>query len=88
MKENDIDIIAWLLSGDVSIQYQVHRDLLGSEQKLLRDRISKEDWGAAFRSFRKSNGHLKDGGFNCHFNRKGAVHSSLHSTISVIEGIA
>ncbi|HBW35026.1 hypothetical protein [Desulfosporosinus sp. BICA1-9] len=31
--------------------------------------------------------HMNDGGFNCRFNRKGAVHSSLHSTISVIEGI-
>ena len=30
---------------------------------------------------------LPDGGFNCHFNRKGAKHSSLHSTLSVIEGI-
>lgn len=30
---------------------------------------------------------MNDGGFNCHSNRKGAVHSSLHSTLSVIEGI-
>ncbi len=31
---------------------------------------------------------LADGGFNCEYNsRKGAVHSSLHSTISVLEGI-
>ncbi len=31
--------------------------------------------------------HMKDGGFNCDSNRKGAVHSSMHSTISVLEGI-
>lgn len=31
--------------------------------------------------------HMKDGGFNCWLNRKGAKHSSLHSTISVVEGI-
>ncbi|HBV85772.1 hypothetical protein [Desulfosporosinus sp.] len=31
--------------------------------------------------------HMNDGGFNCRLNRKGAKHSSLHSTISVIEGI-
>ncbi len=31
--------------------------------------------------------HMPDGGFNCRANRQGAVHSSLHSTISVIEGI-
>lgn len=30
---------------------------------------------------------VHDGGFNCQFNRKGCVHSSLHSTLSVIEGI-
>jgi hypothetical protein len=30
---------------------------------------------------------MSDGGFNCHSNRKGAVHSSLHSTLSVLEGI-
>jgi hypothetical protein len=31
--------------------------------------------------------HMPDGGFNCESNRKGAVHSSLHSTVSVLEGI-
>ena len=31
---------------------------------------------------------MPDGGFNCQLNRSGAVHSSLHSTISVLEGIA
>jgi len=30
---------------------------------------------------------MMDGGFNCRSNRKGAVHSSLHSTLSVLEGI-
>ena len=30
---------------------------------------------------------MKDGGFNCHSNHVGAVHSSLHTTISVAEGI-
>ena len=31
--------------------------------------------------------HMLDGGFNCRSNRSGAVHSSLHSTISLLEGI-
>ncbi len=31
--------------------------------------------------------HMSDGGFNCRYNRSGAVHSSLHSTLSVLEGI-
>jgi hypothetical protein len=30
---------------------------------------------------------ISDGGFNCQSNRKGARHSSLHSTLSVLEGI-
>jgi hypothetical protein len=30
---------------------------------------------------------MHDGGFNCHSNSKGAVHSSLHTTLSVLEGI-
>lgn len=30
---------------------------------------------------------MGDGGFNCRSNRGGAVHSSLHSTISVLEGL-
>jgi hypothetical protein len=30
---------------------------------------------------------MKDGGFNCRFNRSGARHSSLYSTLSVAEGI-
>ena len=30
---------------------------------------------------------LPDGGFNCMLNRSGAVHSSLHTTLSVLEGI-
>lgn len=29
---------------------------------------------------------LDDGGYNCQLNRSGAVHSSLHSTLSVLEG--
>ena len=41
-------IIEWLLEGDVSIQYQVQRDLLGTERKDLQDRILNEGWGKQF----------------------------------------
>lgn len=174
------DLIEWLLNGDVSIQYQVHRDLLDTEKQQLRERIAIEGWGARFLSFRKKDGiwgrgfyqskwtsthytlldlknlaippdspeiraslrqiiqnhkgpdggiypigkvkrsdvclngmflnyasyfgtkedslrsvvdfllseQMQDGGFNCHSNRNGAVHSSMHSTISVLEGIS
>ena len=173
------NILSWLLDGDVSIQYQVQRDLLGQEVPDLRALIATEGWGKAFLSRRNSNGHwgrkfyqpkwisshytlldlrylcidpsneicketcikianeektadggvnpaetiaqsdvcvngmflnyasyfqipeeklksvvdfiltqrLPDGGFNCMFNRSGAVHSSMHSTISLLEGI-
>ena len=172
-------IIDWLLAGDVSIQFQVQRDLLGNNREDLRERISIEGWGSAFLSHRKNNGHwgikfyqpkwtsthytildlrnlyispgdelikesvdkivrhekgpdgginpsntiknsdvclngmflnyasyfktdqksletvvdfilsqiMTDGGFNCRFNRSGARHSSLHSTLSVLEGV-
>ena len=173
-------IINWLLDGDVSVQYQVYRDLLNKDRKDLQDKIAKEGWGAAFLSKRNPKGHwgqkfyqpkwtsshytlldlrnlcispdnvliktsidkiidsekgpdggvrpigieqksdvclngmflnyacyfktdeeklrsvvdfilsqiMTDGGFNCRSNRSGAVHSSLHSTLSVLEGIA
>ena len=50
-------IIEWLLEGDVSIQYQVHRDLLGSEMPARRERIATEGWGARFLAARNENGH-------------------------------
>ncbi len=176
------DVLEWLLAGDVSIQYQVYRDLLDSPtdvQAELQARIAHEGWGAEFLARRKSDGHwgggyyrlkwisthytlldlkalglprgikeieetvnmvleqekggdgginpavtvpesdvcvsgmflqcaayfgspeerlqpvidfilsqqLDDGGFNCNYNRGGAVHSSLHSTISMAEGL-
>jgi hypothetical protein len=176
---NRDQIIDWLLKGDISIQYQVYRDLLKTERIDLQDRIAKEGWGAKFLSLQNSMGHwgmsfyqpkwtsthytlldlknlaisrqnneiratikkliqtqkasdggidprksflqsdvcingmflnyasyfgmkveglksiidfilsqqLKDGGFNCHSNTKGAVHSSLHTTLSILEGI-
>lgn len=172
-------IIQWLLEGDVSIQYQVHRDLLSAERDDLRERIATEGWGARFLSCQNPDGHwgrkfyqpkwtsthytlldlknlaitpthpkirstiamlieqeksedgginpaetikqsdvcvngmflnyasyfamaeadlhsvvdfvleqqMGDGGFNCRSNRSGARHSSLHSTLSVLEGI-
>ncbi|MCK5465131.1 MAG: hypothetical protein KAI95_19020 [Bacteroidales bacterium] len=176
---NTQKIIDWLLEGDISIRYQVQRDLLSIEDEDLRNRISLEGWGAQFLSRRRPDGHwgmkfyqpkwtsshytlldlrnlciapdcreimetlekiirtekgrdggirpigsvqasdvcingmflnyasyfktapeqlesvvdfilsqtMPDGGFNCMSNRSGAVHSSLHTTLSVLEGI-
>jgi hypothetical protein len=49
--------IDWLLSGDVAIQYQTHRDLLGEERPDLRKLIDKEGWGATFLSKRNPSKH-------------------------------
>jgi hypothetical protein len=177
---NEKQIIEWLLKGDVSIQYQVHRDLLGDDRKDLQAKIADEGWGKKFLSEQNSNGHwgdrfyqpkwisthytlldlcnlnlppdnkivnnaielvldsgkaedggiplgpstskhsdvcvngmflnyasyfkteeksihsivdsildeiMPDGGFNCRSTRSGAKHSSLHSSISVLEGL-
>lgn len=173
------EILKWLLKGDVSIQYQVHRDLLSTDRNDLQEKISKEGFGAKFLSKRKVDGHwgikfyqpkwtsthytlldlrnlcivpdnplikesieiilqnekaddggllpigktqltdlcingmflnyasyfktnennlksvvdcilaqiMPDGGFNCRSNRFPTVHSSLHTTLSVLEGI-
>ncbi|MBK7441713.1 MAG: hypothetical protein IPI65_09345 [Bacteroidetes bacterium] len=175
---NKQQIINWLLKGDVSIQYQVWRDLLGKDKKNLQQKIATESWGNKFLSMQRANGHwgnsfynpkwisthytlldlrnlylppqnkivqatlkliveneksedggirlgpstsqhsdvcvngmflnyatyfqvpeiklrsivdsiseiMPDGGFNCQTTRSGAKHSSMHSTISVLEG--
>lgn len=176
---NSKNRILWLLEGDVSIQYQVHRDLLNTERSDLKTQIANEGWGARLLSKRNQNGHwglkfyqpkwtsthytlldlrnlciapdnpsiresisiilqnekakdggilpigtnqvsdqcingmflnyasyfktnekdlksvvdcllnqiMPDGGFNCRLNRSGATHSSLHTTLSVLEGL-
>ncbi len=173
------ELTEWLLDSDVSVQYQVYRDLLKTDRPDLKARIATEGWGAKFLSLRKGSGHwgmgfyqpkwisthytlldlknlgipnqnrdidatlekiiheergsdgginparsvsksdvcingmflnyacyfginenhlkpvvdfllsqhMADGGFNCRLNRYGATHSSLHTTISVLEGI-
>ena len=50
-------LVAWLLEVDVSIQYQVHRDLLATAKPHLRDRIATEGWCVRFLGFRKKEGH-------------------------------
>ena len=53
-------IIQWLLSGDVSIQCQVSRDLLHvNKQSILhlQRRVETEGWGARFLAKQKGDGH-------------------------------
>ena len=172
-------MLEWLLSGDVAVQYQTTRDLLGRDDPQLRARIATEGPGADLLAARRDDGHwgrgfyepkwtsshytllelmnlgvprntraaqetvdlilrtekgpdgglnpstavkhsdvcingmglgysayfgaseeqlesvvdlllrlrMPDGGFNCRLNRSGARHSSLHTTISTVEGI-
>ncbi|QNL21269.1 hypothetical protein HZR84_04730 [Hyphobacterium sp. CCMP332] len=54
---NNNEIIDWLLQGDVSIQYQVHRDLLGNVRKDLQNRIANEGWGEKFLNKRNPKGY-------------------------------
>ena len=51
------EIIKWLLEGDVSIQYQVYRDLLSEDRNDIRIRIATEGWGAKLLLCRNPNGH-------------------------------
>jgi hypothetical protein len=173
------EIIQWLLQGDVAIQYQTYRDLLGVERNDIQQRIVNQGWGRQFLSSQNTSGHwglgfyqpkwtsthytlldlknlgisqdckairhaidlilknqkgrdgginpsgtiensdvcingmalnyfsyfrtaeadlrsivdfilsehMEDGGFNCRSNRSGARHSSLHTTLSILEGI-
>ena len=174
------NIIDWLLEGDVSLQYQTGKYLLGKSREELsetRQRIQAEGWGTAFLERRQPSGHwgrdfyqvkwisthytlldlryleiepispiretleiifdryrakdgsinesrtgksgdvcingmvlnyaaffgveetqlrslvdflllriMPDGGFNCQWQTKGTIHSSMHTTISVLEG--
>ena len=57
---NNQQIIDWLLEGDISIQYQVWRDLLGSDKKKLQARIANEGWGAIILSKRNPDGQWGD----------------------------
>ena len=49
-------ILDWLLEGDVAIQYQARRDLLGDDDPALRARIATEGWGARYLARRNPDG--------------------------------
>lgn len=53
---NDGEIIDWLLSGDVAVEFQTRRDLLGSERPDLQARIATEGWGKQFMDARNPKG--------------------------------
>ncbi len=58
-------ILPWLLEGDVAIQYQAHRDLLGSPAEVLiplQKKISTQGWGGRFLEKRDPQTGLWGGG--------------------------
>lgn len=53
---DNTQIIDWLLEGDVAVQYQTRRDLLGDDDFELRDRTATEGWGKQFLDARNPKG--------------------------------
>ncbi|MFH1853328.1 MAG: hypothetical protein ABIA75_13400 [Candidatus Neomarinimicrobiota bacterium] len=54
------EIVDWLLTGDVAIQYQTQRDLLAADRATcdeLQNRIAGEGWGARYLVQRRPDGH-------------------------------
>ena len=61
------DIVAWLLEGDPSIRWRVHRDLLGSSESRIRaerDRVATEGWGAKLISLQDPDGRWGGGDYS------------------------
>jgi hypothetical protein len=52
----DKPVLDWLLRGDVAIQYQARRDLLGEDDAGLRARVATEGWGKRFLARRNPDG--------------------------------
>lgn len=66
MNQNESSIITWLLAGDVAVQYQTQRDLLGAPAAVteaLRGRIATEGWGRRFLELRDNQTGLWGNGF-------------------------
>ena len=68
-------LINWLLEGDASIQYMVHRYLLKTADKLpgLQNRIITEGYGKRFLSCRNPDGH-----WGIHYYQKNLDMHALH----------
>lgn len=64
MMENKSDVMEWLLEGDPSITWQVHRDLLDEPQEVYENtrlRVALEGWGAQFLTFQDPEGTWGEG---------------------------
>ena len=61
------ELVVWLLEGDPSIRWRVHRDLLGSPSSTVtaeRARVATEGWGAKLISLRDPDGRWDGGDYS------------------------
>ena len=66
MAATDDDLVAWLLEGDPSIRWRVHRDLLHSPEAVIRAeqaKVATEGWGARLLSLQDSDGRWDSGDY-------------------------
>jgi hypothetical protein len=62
----DDDLVAWLLEGDPSIRWRVHRDLLSSSDATVRAeraKVATEGWGAKLISLQDPDGRWGGGDY-------------------------
>ena len=67
MTAADDELVAWLLEGDPSIRWRVHRDLLGSPASTVdaeRARVATEGWGAKLISLQDPDGRWGGGDYS------------------------
>jgi hypothetical protein len=67
MTAADGDLVAWLLEGDPSIRWRVHRDLIGSSESTVRaerSKVATEGWGAKLLSLQSPDGGWGGGDYS------------------------
>ncbi|MGA7096552.1 MAG: hypothetical protein WB245_03185 [Acidimicrobiia bacterium] len=60
-------IVDWLLDSDPAIRWQVHRDLIGSDRKVIeaeRKRVAREGWGARLLDLQGDDGNWGGGSYS------------------------
>lgn len=83
-------LVDWLLAGDVAIQYQTHRTLLGSPSEVLaslRSRIASEGWGRCYLDLRDPATGMWGGGLyspkwvSTHYTLLDLIHLGMDPTV-------
>lgn len=57
----NLNIVEWLLHGDISIKYQTYRDLLEQEKPHLKEMIAYKGYAKKLLELQKRNGHWSEG---------------------------